>query len=73
MISSASEQFFHLTVPENIDNLPFHLNYLYSDGFSKRSSNVLNDQKSDNRFFFLFFMFCFVFFFRLLLECIMKS
>lgn len=70
VISSASGQFFHLTLSENLDILLFHLNCLFLEDISKGSSNVLTDQKSDKRFFFFLILFLrFVFFFRLLLEC----
>lgn len=63
MISSASGQFFHLTLSENLDILRFHLNCLFLEDISKGSSNVLTDQKSDKRFFFLILFLRFVCFF----------
>ena len=63
VISSASGQFFHLTLSENLDILRFHLNCLFLEDISKGSSNVLTDQKSDKRFFFLILFLRFVCFF----------
>ena len=62
VISSASGQFFHLTLSENLDILRFHLNCLFLEDISKGSSNVLTDQKSDKRFFFFILFLRFVFF-----------
>ena len=63
VISSASGQFFHLTLSENLDILGFHLNCLFLEDISKGSSNVLTDQKPDKRFFFLILFLRFFFFF----------